>query len=253
MKARRLVPSEQGKAPPPQRNDVEAWAQEIFWAADAMTARSLQTTVGPSELGTPCDRLLVYKQAGTQPTQPGSGSLASIAGTGVHDWLARRISVLFGSTNRYLIETPVEYRGITGTVDLYDGLKRRVVDWKTKEDAAAIRRLFRGGSEPWTPSWTVQTAIYGAGMEAEGFAVDEVAIVIVPRSGRIQDIRALVRPFDKTIADAAIDRALALAGKDPAATPCWPSGLCLTCPFYREPRLGVDLATGCPGIAAPSD
>lgn len=254
MKPRRLVPSEQGSRPAPAPatgGAVETWARELFWQADAMSSRSVQRHIGPSEIGTPCDRQLAYKLQGASPLQPGGGSLAAIAGTGVHGWIANRIETLYDGTSRYLVETRGEYRGVKGTIDLFDRLTHRVVDWKTKEDAAAIRRI-RREPDPWTPSWIVQTAIYGAAMEAAGEPVEEVAIVLVPRSGKIDDIFALVRPFDRGIADAAIDRMLALAETAPEDATVHTSGLCYSCPFYRNARLGIDLPTGCPGLSEPN-
>lgn len=47
--------------------------------------RSLQTTIGPSEIGSPCDRKLGHKLAGTP--QKADSSWLTTVGTAVHTWL----------------------------------------------------------------------------------------------------------------------------------------------------------------------
>lgn len=203
------------------------WARELFWAADALSARSVQAHIGPSEVGDPCDRAVASKVQGLPPLRVSGGSLASIAGTGIHDWIAQRLADLYGNTARYLVETRVEYRGISGTSDLYDRRLRRVVDWKTVSQSklARIRR-----SPEFTPQWRVQTAIYAAGMEARGESVEEVSIVLVPREGSIDDIFALTMPFDRSIADAAIDRVERLRETDVSTLGTCSGPFCDYCP-----------------------
>jgi hypothetical protein len=213
---------------PTPATQAATWAREIFWAADSLSARTVQKHIGPSEVGDPCDRAVASKVQGTPPTRysPG-GNMASISGTGIHAWISDRISTLFGGTNRYLIETGVEYRGVSGTADLFDRREHRVIDWKTKSRDAA--RRFKAKPE-WLPSWIVQTNIYGAGMVARGEHVEEVGIIIVPREGNIDEISALVRPFEMSVADRAIDRLERLRTVDPESLPACALPYCEFCP-----------------------
>jgi hypothetical protein len=233
-------------APDPLSGNVETWARELLWNVDAFAHRSQQMHLGPSEVGNPCDRALVFKMAGVEPVNVGGVSLAAMAGTGMHATLAEGITRQFASTNRYLIEHRVEYRGVSGTADLFDRQLKRVVDWKTASKEK-LRRI--KAKRQWTPQWTVQTAIYGAGMEAAGETVEEVSIVLIPRDGELSDVIALTRPYDRDIADKAIDRLEELAGARPSEVSTFPSALCGWCPFFRANWLG-DRDVACPGMTA---
>jgi hypothetical protein len=232
MKSRPLMtPSGMPPAPPtlPSATNLAAtsWARELFWQADAIAPRSVQTHVGPSEVANPCERALAHQLRGDEPIRPTKGSLSAITGSGLHAWVADRIATMYDGTGRYLVETPVEYRGITGTSDLLDRLAHRVVDWKTVTES----RLRQYAAKPvWKWSWIVQANIYGAGFEAAGETVEEVAIGLVPREGHVDSILVLTRPYDRSIADKAIDRLYALRGVDPLSLPICDERYCDYCP-----------------------
>lgn len=224
--------------------------REDIAIASALAPRSMQATIGPSELGMACDRALAYRLTGASPTgQSKSDPVAALVGSGIHLIMAECFRRLGGRSGRYLIEHQVTYRGITGSVDLFDRRHRLAVDWKSTTKAK-IKRVAHDGP----PSrYLVQAMTYGAGLTEAGEAVDTIAIVYVPVDGTLGDIHAIVRPFDRAVADKAIDRFESLARdvvtRGPATASVHTSNLCRWCDFYRPGR-DAD-AQGCPGDTLP--
>lgn len=226
--------------------------REAISIASALAPRSQQARLGPSELGMSCDRALAHRVTGTVPSgQSKSDPLAALVGTGVHLVMAECFRRLAGRTGRYLIEHRVTYRGVTGSVDLYDRHHRMAVDWKSTTKAK-IRRVRRDGP-PFR--YLVQAHTYAAGLIDAGEPVEYVAIVYVPVDGTLDDVHVIVRPFDRAITDRAIDRYEAIARdaaeRGPAALPARTSALCGWCPWLR-PNRPAD-AHGCPGQSALSE
>lgn len=240
----------------PSADDMRAMTtaervREDIAIASALAPRSVQARIGPSELGVACDRALAYRLAGTAPTgQSKSDPLAPLIGTGVHLAMADCYRRLAGRSGRYLIEHPVTYRGVSGSVDLYDRRHAVAIDWKSTTKAK-IRRVAHDGP-PWR--YVVQAMTYAAGLIAAGEAVDHVAIVYVPVDGQLADMHVIARPFDRSIADAAIDRyetvARQAAEHGPAALGVRTSNLCVWCDYYRPDR-DAD-GHGCPGDSVPA-
>ena len=91
--------------------------------------RSAQTRIGPSEIGTPCQRRLGYRVAGVRPVQAGGDGWRPTVGTAVHSWLEAafsdpRLADAEGEA-RWVTEAQVDVGEIggvriTGRCDLYD-------------------------------------------------------------------------------------------------------------------------------------
>lgn len=225
---------------------VELWAQEILWQASAFSPRSLQAEIGFSELTYHCERALAYKLQCNTPPLGTETALKAFIGTGYHMLIAERIEQLFGKTGRYLVETPVSYRGVIGTADLFDTLTGRVIDWKS----AGYWKMNSLRKNPeWSYNHLVQLSGYGAALDALGWNVKEICTVFVPRDGNTEDVIALVRPFDRSIADEAIDKIDAIRGLDPATVDPSPGVDCIQCQFYNPGYTG-DLSIYCPGSDA---
>lgn len=213
-----------------------------IWMAEATSRRSTQGHIGPSELGTTCDRQLAYRLAGTRKVNH-PDPLRVIFGSGLHAALQEMFARIDGGADRFLIEHPVAYRGVSGTVDLYDSRRQAVIDWKstTKGKLRDIRR--RGPNE----KYKIQAHTYGAALAAAGYPVRAVALAFVPLDGELADIHVWTAPLDVATADAAVDRLdrLRAANRPPEDTPADPSRLCPWCSHYRPDS--TDLAIGCPG------
>jgi len=219
---------------------VASHVADILFMESATSPRSLQERIGFSEVGGDCDRRLAHRLRGT-PRLNFPDPLASLLGTFIHDGLAEVFRRRDAGSGRYLVEHRVEYKGIRGTVDLFDRRLKLAIDWKTKP-LAKIKRIRAGGP---SPDYVIQLQGYGAALKAAGEDVHEVALVFLPVDGTLSDIHVWRSPLDISIADKAIARFVTLEGRDVIDVPATPSNLCPWCPWYRPGS--ADLSISCPG------
>lgn len=222
---------------------AELLRDQIFTAAHT-SPRSLQVSLGASEIGGQCARQIAYRSTGV----PGNNlrdPMRVLAGIGLHAALAELFTRLDAGSGRYLVEQKVSYRGVPGTVDLFDRRKHVVIDWKS----VLKGRLWDVKNTGPQEKYVTQVQIYGAALAAQGEQVDNVAVVYVPLDSELTDLTAYVFPFDQAKADQAIDRfneirsAATLNG--PSHLDANPTRLCPWCDHYKPGS--VDLQTGCPG------
>lgn len=233
-------------------------SQIILWN-EREAPRSRQVSVGPSELGTECDRRLAYRIAGAAPVNLGSDPWPAIVGTSVHDWLDKAINKYQSTMGDlgYLTETRVYPDPLVkGRSDLFNTRTCMVIDHKTT-GADGMRKI-RKGVIP--HGYRVQIQIYGLGHERAGREVKHVALVFYPRSGWLDDCYVYVEPYDKQVALDALARMYALADKlvdlEIETNPhryqlidATPGDACVWCPFYRADK-AIDVAAdenGCSG------
>lgn len=178
---------------------------ELIDAGARAHPRSQQTRIGPSEVGTPCDRQLAYKMLeAPKGTTAFNDPLPSVVGTGAHEQMERFALARNRELGwpRYLVEQRVEVRpGLTGSSDLYDVQDSCVYDWKF----LSTSRMTKYRSGP--PNvYRVQAHLYGLGFRNAGFPVDRVAILFMPRGGMRKDARMWTEPYDEQIALDALAR-----------------------------------------------
>jgi hypothetical protein len=240
--------------PTGQRPDPEAYAlgmalRSLVSLGAATAPRSLSRAVGASQLGAVCDRRLAYKLAGTPPVNL-TDPLRALVGVGVHLVLADMFRRLDQGAGRFLVETPVTYRGVHGTCDLYDRWSGTVVDWKSTLKA----KLSHVRAEGPSPEQVVQCHTYGAGLTVAGEKVRTVALVYVPVDGGLDDWHVWRAPYDQTIVDGAVDRLNQLAqvqltapsGRlQPSTVTPTPTVLCGWCEHHNAASDDTDRA--CPG------
>lgn len=225
---------------------VRWWSQNI--------PRNKQVRVGPSDLGTPCDRELAYRLAGMEPVQY-SDPLPSIVGTATHSWMAEAVTRFEEEHGfkRYGVEMKVAPDVILhGSTDLYHYERRLVLDWKFP-GPDAFRDMRKQG---FSQRYRVQLNLYGLGHKRAGRPVDKVGIVGMSRSGALKDMWVKIEDYDEEVALGAIRRMYNLGNlvdkegilDDPSRwsmiTPS-PSRLCGYCRMYRSG--GPADGTGCPG------
>jgi len=209
------------------------WAREHIIAASLSHSRSMQVELGPSDLGHPCDRKMIYALRRTPPVNL-PDPMKTTEGHGIHYYLAEYFRTLPGG--RYLIEHPVTYRGVRGNLDLFDRYRKRVVDWKSTQRSDLVRRYRREGLPQ---GYLTQIAIYVEGLREAGEEVVDAALVFIPRGAKdMTDVSAFIVQPEPERANAAIDRyanlSLVARGEAPAATIHDDVGhLCPYCPWYR--------------------
>lgn len=237
--------------------------QVILWAQTyAMNPRSKQVAIGPSELGSVCDRRLGYRVAEVPPVNTEFDPWPMIMGTAMHSWLEEAFTAWRQShsdpRDQWMTETKLELdTGIQGTSDLYDPELQAVVDWKGI-GPDGMRKLRKDG----TPSvgYQVQAHLYGYGFTLRGLPVRKVCLVFLPRAGWLKDMYVWCQDYDENIAVGAIYRMYGIATQVMNLDilkhshrwediPATPSNDCAWCPWY-QPGKPIDIAAdheGCPG------
>lgn len=246
--------------------DPDVEASEMFaLIADAIDnqPRTLQTRIGPSEIGTPCDRRIGYKLAAVPEVNNAHGvGWKAFIGTAVHEQFAQifvnaetsRFQGVDDTTARWYVEERVTAGQISdtdidGNCDLFSRWTGNVWDWKftTKNK---IREEYRPHGPG--PQYRTQAHSYGRGWAARGMDVRHVGIVFMTRDGEFTDRWVWHEPFAPEMSGAAFDRAtridqaLTILGPD-FVLPELPtaSAYCSYCPWYRV--RSTDIPRSCPG------
>jgi hypothetical protein len=239
--------------------------RKVFHDHAARAPRTLQSHLGPSELGSPCDRQVAGKMAGIPITNHVSDPWPSIRGTALHAWAAEAFEADNDRTGklRWIAEqkvTPTGFDEHPGTADLYDAVERAVVDHKFL-GTTSMQKIRGGGGPP--RHYVVQLLLYGAGYRALGLPVDRVVLAAYPATAASLDgIWVWERPYtpadDELLAEVRAQTTqrrewaerLATGELDLLDIPASPSeDGCYFCPFYR-PESAKDNMGGCPGHLA---
>lgn len=262
---------EQPATPPAQAGpppSTVAEMREVLNDLDGSRPRSRQTRLGPSELGTPCQRQIAMKLAGV-PRQPEDKRppWAPMQGTAMHGLMEEALR--FHNTQlgreRWIVEEKLvvdpglpDVDPITGHGDAFDVDHGMVVDWKYVGVTALreVKRKTVPNEQLVKPEYRVQAHLYGRGHERAGRDVRYVRLVFLARSHDYADSAEWTEPYDRDIAFRAIDRYYATVqllidlnlAANPglwAVVPAVPGKACDWCPFRRVG--GPADATGCPG------
>lgn len=214
-------------------DDLRAMVAEHEAAAD----RSQQRHLGPSQIGSPCTRCLARHILGCPVTRPYDDPWLRIIGTAVHAWLDEAAAswVVRHDHARYYPEMRVQPDADLlpsgGRCDLYDADRRTVIDHKVVGQAT-LRRVRAGGPGH---AYRRQAHLYGLGYANAGHHVKSVAIAYWQRGGRLSDLHVWTEPYDRQIADDALDRyrtirdlcgtaGAAILPSLPADPDCWDCG-----------------------------
>ncbi|MFV8127492.1 hypothetical protein [Streptomyces syringium] len=235
---------------------------ELIVDAALHSPRSLQTRIGPSEVGDPCERKLTYKMYDWPAAAKDSDPIASVLGTGFHGWM-EEVFAARNTDGRYKIEERVtvrpgytEHSTLEGSSDLYDRVTGTVFDWKlTGTSSLDIYRRKGPGAQ-----YRTQAHLYGLGQENAGEHPKRVAIVFVARYHELR-VHVWTELYDRQVALDALDRLDRIRQRiydlDPEAHPeRWAQiptsedAKCRFCPWLKPGS--TDLSVGCPGVTKPS-
>lgn len=239
------------------------WADLRGEIVDAIVnhPRSLQTRIGPSELGDPCDRAILNKLAGSPEPDRGPAWKPTV-GTAIHAWLEDVLgrSLVNHTTGtdgcqfpcdgpttpgrhrpRWLLEQRVTVGtvggvDITGSCDLFDTVTGVVVDWKTKGRRTLQQHKKNGPGK----TYRRQAHLYGRGWELAGHRVTAVMDVFLPRDGELADAFVWSEPYDQQIAIDTVARADRLAGELQALQSVFPPEQALQLALSQHPDLCDD-------------
>ena len=163
----------------------------VLHAKDASRDRSMQTEVGPSEIGG-CRRKVWYRLNAQPHTNENQSKLAAIMGTAIHSAIEEAIGALDPDAKEYLVETEVAFGDMKAHVDLFVPSTGAVIDWKTSK----IKNM---GYFPSTQQrWQVQ--LYGYLLSKNGYKVNTVNLVAIARDGSEKDIKVHTEPYSETMA-----------------------------------------------------
>ena len=169
---------------------------EVLRAKDATRSRSVQTQVGPSELGG-CRRKVWYRLNAQSETNDNELKLAAIMGTAIHATIEEALALADPTGKKYVVESEVEYNGMKAHIDLWIPETGAVVDWKTSK----IKNLAYFPSKQ--QRWQVQT--YGWLLEKSGLGNPKtVNLVAIARDGDERDVKIHSEPYDPSIGEEAI-------------------------------------------------
>ena len=267
-------------APSPLGGNTE-WAQRqgaelrrVFHAHAAVAPRTLQRTLGPSELGIRCDRQVAGKMAMIPITNHVADPWPSIRGTALHVYAEGAFAAenvrlgLDPAAPRWLTERKVspfvtENGDGPGTADLYDCWQRALIDWKFLGETSMAKVRSPHGPPI---HYQIQMILYAQGYRNLGYPVDRVVLAAMPATAAsldgmylwdhpysIADDQLIAEVIDRTAyrrrwAEAIIGGRAALL--DVPAVP--DDSDCYFCPFYR-PQSARDGMSGCPGTIGHRD
>jgi hypothetical protein len=172
--------------------------------------RSLQTALGPSEIGCACDRCLIAMLAGHKADEEYAAWLPAL-GRAVHEWLELVViqHLVATGTDRYITEGKVAVGTvggveITGNSDVFDTHTGTVIDYKLV-GTTSLRDARKNGTKT---TYRRQAHLYGRGWAAAGYDVRSVAVWYLPRNGfTIGGGYVHQEPYDEQVALEAIARA----------------------------------------------
>jgi len=167
----------------------------VLHSKDASRDRSMQTEVGPSEIGG-CKRKVWYRLNAQPHTNENQSKLAAIMGTAIHAAIEEAIGAIDPEGKEYLVETEVAYGDMKAHVDLFVPSSGAVIDWKTSK----IKNLgyFPSNQQRW------QVQLYGYLLSKNGYEVKTVNLVAIARDGSEKDIKVHTEPYDEVMALAAL-------------------------------------------------
>ncbi len=252
--------------PPPVSANV-AWAADygreikaIIKRQSDRAPRSNQVHLGPSELGSVCDRQVVGKMIAEPGTNHISDGWPAIIGTSVHAWLARALedeNARIG-VQRFLAElrvAPVPEH--PGTTDVFDYATGIVGDWKVLGETSLAKIQSADGP---SRRYKVQLLLYWLGCLLAGLPATRIALIALPRTAPTLDKMYVwgcepgpeeIALLQEVLRVTAVRRQIAARILEGTMhlnqVPITPDSYeCFTCPFYR-PQAAHDGGPGCPG------
>lgn len=188
---------------------IAARVKELFYAYDNRRSsdnRSAQATMGPSEMGTPCDRRLALSLMRMPPVNPGGDGWAAFVGTCIHAGLEEMFVWADAGTGRFAVEQRLEFGHPIvpkGTADLLDRVLLMVLDHKCQGRWSRNKLKSQGLS----PTYQVQAHVYAYGARLRGEKIEKIAIISWPRDeATLEDLYVHVEDYNPLIAKKAFER-----------------------------------------------
>jgi hypothetical protein len=230
----------------------------LCWA-EANRGRSLQVHLGPSELGTECDRQLAYRIMGsTGPNLDMADPWYAFVGSAIHSRMQE-------SVERYQEAHPYALRWAIEQYIQADPLISGHADYNRDQillDVKSAGKTVMTEVKRSIPhKYRVQGNTYAKGLRDTGRDIRYIVFVFVPRDGKLRDMVVWAEPYDEALALASIARPYRIRDlmvsldvvNQPLnweKIPAKPDYMgCQYCPMWQKyagPGVGAD-GTACPG------
>jgi hypothetical protein len=148
--------------------------------ADSVRDRSTQVEIGASSIGG-CKAQAWHIINQTPKTNDNTESLATILGTAIHSVIAEALEKYDVFGDDFMIEQEFNTDLLKGHVDFYSRSAKLIADWKTTS--------LKGLAKFPTAQQKMQVNLYGYLLTQNGYEVEQVALVAIPRDGKMSDIR----------------------------------------------------------------
>lgn len=192
-------------------NPANVWPEYRGIIDDSILSqpRTLQKKIGPSEIGTECDRCLTLKLGGAEEER--DVAWLTWVGSAVHAYLENTFEVKNTQLGwrRFLIEERVHVGNIndtpvTGKMDLFDLATAGITDWKIV-GKGTLDKVKKSGP---ARVYRAQGHLYGEGSRNRGLDVHRIRIAFLPRNAPSLDHAFIFEEeYNAEIARAAINRA----------------------------------------------
>lgn len=184
--------------------------QAIIEDAIRNRPRTLQKVIGPSSLGSECDRCLIAELAQVAEDEPYAAWLPTL-GVALGEWLEAVViqHLMTTRSDRYITEGRVTVGTvggipIGGSTDVFDLWTGTVIDYKLI-GTTTLRKMRKDGA---SLTYRRQCQVYGKGWEDAGYVVKSVAVWGLPRNGFTVGSGYLHQePYDRSVAEQVIARA----------------------------------------------
>lgn len=217
---------------------IAARLKEMFHGYSNRMERSQQATIGPSEIGTPCDRRIALKLLRYPTVNPGGDNWASFIGTCMHSGLEDMFLWADAGSGRYANEVRLTFPNKfvpKGTSDLLDRTLLCVMDHKGMGQWSLDKLKREGPSR----TYRIQAHVYAYGQKLKGEKVKHVAIIGWPRDkSSLDDLYVWTEEYRPEVARDALKRVERIG--DSAATGAAAYALpfdnsdCRFCPFHMK-------------------
>lgn len=164
----------------------------------AGNTRGKQEAIGPSQIGTPCERKLGYMLIFGAQSVSEDGEYAGDVddlwrmqvGTILHDWLDEQFKA---AGPEWLASHRIGGRA-PGTIDIAELLKRLGVDFKCV--APSVLKTVASSAAKIGEKYETQIDVYGLGLIADGYPIERVALLFLPKAGTLKDAVWYSRPIN---------------------------------------------------------
>lgn len=164
--------------------------------SDKGRSRATQVEIGASSIGG-CRAQAWHIINQTPKTNNETETLSAILGTAIHHAIQEALLSYDVFGDDFLLEQEFETPELKGHCDFYSRENKLVVDWKTTS--------LKGIQKFPTRQQKIQVNLYGYLLTSNGLPVERVALVAIPRDGKMSDIVKWESEYDPKLAQEGLE------------------------------------------------